>query len=51
MITHFDIDIYAYRVHVLHNVTDAQFTKYFADTFKCSEWSLITKQTMKHSVI
>ena len=60
MITHFDIEIYAYRVHVLHNVTDAQFTKYFADTFKCevertnygaSVWQMENKSGRKESVI
>ena len=60
MITHFDIDIYAYRVHVLHNVTDAQFTKYFADTFKCeveransgaSVWQMENTSGRKESII
>jgi hypothetical protein len=35
MITHFDIDIYCYRVHVLHDITDEEFIKYFKDTFRC----------------
>ena len=60
MITHFDIDIYAYRVHVLHNVTDAQFNKYFADTFRCevertnygaSVWQMENKSGRKESII
>jgi len=60
MITHFDIDMYCYRIHVLHNIDNTKFVKYFQDTFKCpiersnsgaSVWQMENTSGRKESII
>ena len=60
MITHFDIDLYCYRVHVLHEVTDEDFKKHFNDVFNCeversktsaAVWQMENKQGRCESII
>lgn len=60
MITHFDIDVYFYRVHVLHEVTDEEFKKYFSDIFNCeversktsaSVWQMVNTEGRCESII
>ena len=60
MITHFDVDVYFYRVHVLHEVTDEEFKKYFSEVFNCeversktsaAVWQMENKQGRCESII
>jgi len=60
MITHFDIDMYCYRIHVLHDITDEEFVQFFKDKFNCpvdrcktpgTAWQMEHKDGQKQSII